>query len=237
MKPSVSWEVDIDYDDDDHHHVDGGEIMSLNCGNQRPYCSSPRWNMNMENHSVMMMSTEGNSWFLRQSFLAIVPADSSGSKREEWAKWRKIWPYKVLFSYLQVISAYRKTLRHGAFGLKEGVLRIFIGLKNLSPRPGLNPQTLGPIANTPNITLPWRLLKKLINVSENSPPFTEVDVSSPCSLETANGSCLDGEQFSAYPAYLTLILIFYNLLYVFQVISNILVLRMHFSSPNVVVEW
>jgi hypothetical protein len=127
--------------------------------------SSPRWNMIMGNHSVTMMSTEGNSWFLRQSFPEIVPADSSGSKREEWAKWRKIWPYKVLFSYLQVISAYRKILRHGAIVFtsppKEGVLRIFIGLKNLSPRPALNPQTLGPIANTPNITLPWRLLKRL----------------------------------------------------------------------------
>jgi hypothetical protein len=32
---------------------------------------------------------------------------------------------------------------------KEGVLRIFIALKNPSPRPGLNPRTSGSIASTP----------------------------------------------------------------------------------------
>jgi hypothetical protein len=32
---------------------------------------------------------------------------------------------------------------------KEGVLWIFIALKNPSPWPGLNPQTLGPVASTP----------------------------------------------------------------------------------------
>jgi hypothetical protein len=32
--------------------------------------------------------------------------------------------------------------------LKEGVLRIFIALKNTSPWPGSNPQTLGSVAST-----------------------------------------------------------------------------------------
>jgi hypothetical protein len=43
-------------------------------------------------------------------------------------------------------------LRHGAEGFtsrpKEGVLRNFIALKISSPRLGLNPRTLGPIAST-----------------------------------------------------------------------------------------
>jgi hypothetical protein len=43
----------------------------------------------------------------------------------------------------------RKMLLLGAFGFtshqKEGVLRIFISLKNPSPRPDLNPRPLGPV--------------------------------------------------------------------------------------------
>jgi hypothetical protein len=37
---------------------------------------------------------------------------------------------------------------------KEGVLRIFISLKNPSPQLGLNLQTLGPISSILNITPP-----------------------------------------------------------------------------------
>jgi hypothetical protein len=42
---------------------------------------------------------------------------------------------------------------------KEGVPRIFITLKNLSPRPGLKPRALGPMASTLTITPPrWPVL-------------------------------------------------------------------------------
>jgi hypothetical protein len=55
----------------------------------------------------------------------------------------------------------RKILRHGTSGFtshpKEGVLRIFIALKNPSPSPGSNPRPLGPVASTLTITPP-RLL-------------------------------------------------------------------------------
>jgi hypothetical protein len=55
----------------------------------------------------------------------------------------------------------RKMLRHGSDGFnfvpKEGVLRIFVALKNLSPRLGLNPRTLGQISSTLIIILPRRL--------------------------------------------------------------------------------
>jgi hypothetical protein len=43
---------------------------------------------------------------------------------------------------------------------KEDVLRIFIALKNPSPRPDMNPRTLGPMASTPTNTPPRRLLKR-----------------------------------------------------------------------------
>jgi hypothetical protein len=49
-------------------------------------------------------------------------------------------------------STYRKVLRHGHSGFtshpKEGVLRIFIALKNPSPWPGSNPRPFGPVAST-----------------------------------------------------------------------------------------
>jgi hypothetical protein len=56
---------------------------------------------------------------------------------------------------------YHKILRHVTSGftshLKEGVLQIFIALKSHSPRPGLNPQPLGPVASTLTTTPPRRL--------------------------------------------------------------------------------
>jgi hypothetical protein len=57
----------------------------------------------------------------------------------------------------------RKILRHGTSGctshLKEGVLRIFIALKNPSPWPGLNPRPLRPMASTLTTTPPRRRFK------------------------------------------------------------------------------
>jgi hypothetical protein len=41
--------------------------------------------MSKENHGEIM-STEKNSFFVYQSSQAILPADTSGSKLEEWAK-------------------------------------------------------------------------------------------------------------------------------------------------------
>jgi hypothetical protein len=59
----------------------------------------------------------------------------------------------------------RKTLQHGTSGFtshtKEGVLRIFISLQNLLPRPDLNPRPLGPAASTLTTTLPRRSFKEL----------------------------------------------------------------------------
>jgi hypothetical protein len=53
-----------------------------------------------------------------------------------------------------------KILRHGTSGftsyLKEGVLHIFISLKNPSPRSGLNPRPMGPVTSTLTTTPPRR---------------------------------------------------------------------------------
>jgi hypothetical protein len=60
--------------------------------------------------------------------------------------------------YLKGSSTCRKILRHGTSGFtshpKEGLLRIFIALKNPSPRPGLNPRPLGAVARKLTTTPP-----------------------------------------------------------------------------------
>jgi hypothetical protein len=63
--------------------------------------------------------------------------------------------------YLNGSSTCRKVLRHGTsrftFHPKEGVLRIFIAFKNLSPRLGLNQRPLGPVPSTLTTTPQRRL--------------------------------------------------------------------------------
>jgi hypothetical protein len=70
----------------------------------------------------------------------------------------------LLIQYLWYVNGSftsSKILRHGTSGFtfqpKEGVLPIFMALKNASPRPGLNPRPLGPVASTLTATPPRRL--------------------------------------------------------------------------------
>jgi hypothetical protein len=101
----------------------------------------------------------GNSWLVHQSSLAVLPAETSGASTRNGRR-----SDTFAYQYLQCLNrplTCRKILRHGTSGFtshpKEGVLRIFIALKNLSPRPGLNPRPLGPVATTLTITPPRRL--------------------------------------------------------------------------------
>jgi hypothetical protein len=109
----------------------------------------------MENHGGMML-TEENSWYVHQSSLAILPAESSGSKQEEWAKGMMNLALQSIFVHTFKWFIICRKFLHGASGftypLKEGVLQIFISLKNPLPRPGLNLQTLGQMANMLTIT-------------------------------------------------------------------------------------
>jgi len=82
--------------------------------------------------------------------LAVLPAETSGASRRNWRR-SENFAYQYL-KYLKGSLTCRKILRHGTSGFtshpKEGVLRIFIALKNPSPLPGLNPRPLGPVAST-----------------------------------------------------------------------------------------
>jgi hypothetical protein len=80
----------------------------------------------------------------------------------------------LLIQYLRYLKGSltcHKILRHETSGFtshpKESVLRTFIALKNPSPRPGLNPYPLGPVASTLTTTPPRRL-GLAINITLNN---------------------------------------------------------------------
>jgi hypothetical protein len=108
--------------------------------------------------AMVMMPVGDNSWLVYQSSLVVLQAETSGASRRNGRKNEK-FAYSVSL-IRQLIFTCRKILRHGISGCishpKEGVLRIFIALKNPSLRPGLNPRPLGPVASTPTTTPPRR---------------------------------------------------------------------------------
>jgi hypothetical protein len=100
------------------------------------------------------------AWLVHQSSLAVLPAETSGTSRRNGRR-RENFAYQCL-KYLTGSLTCRKILRNGTSGFTfhamEGVLRIFIALKNPSPRPGLNTPPLGPVASTLTTT-PLRRLQ------------------------------------------------------------------------------
>jgi hypothetical protein len=73
-----------------------------------------------------------------------------------WVKEMVDFVYEIFLSYSQRYLICLKLLQHGTSSSvspsKEGVLQIFITLKNPLPRLDLNPQTLGPVASILTIT-------------------------------------------------------------------------------------
>jgi hypothetical protein len=100
--------------------------------------------------AVVMMQAGETSWLVHQSSLAVIPAETSGASRRNGRRSNN-FAYQYL-KYLNGSLTCRKILRHGTAVFishsKEGVARSFIALKNLSPRQGLNPRPLGPVAST-----------------------------------------------------------------------------------------
>jgi hypothetical protein len=112
---------------------------------------------------AMVMPAADNSWLVHQSSLAFLPAETSVKSRRNGRK-RENFAYQYL-KYLKGSLTCRNILRHRTSGFtshpKEGVLRIFIALKNPTSRPGLNPRPLGPVASTLTTTPPMRLYFRL----------------------------------------------------------------------------
>jgi hypothetical protein len=69
-----------------------------------------------------------------------------------------------------------KVLRHGTFRVREeGVLRIFIALKNTSSCPGSKPQSLGPVASTLTTTrLRWPNDRRRLQPIVQSRPMWQI---------------------------------------------------------------
>jgi hypothetical protein len=85
---------------------------------------------------------------------------------------------------------------------EEGVLRIFIVLKNPSPWPGSNPQPLCPVASTLTSTPPRRL-----SCTEERETGTEVNYSSRrmdcttvCEISGSQGGNFEDDSFLEYSA-------------------------------------
>jgi hypothetical protein len=114
----------------------------------------------MENHGGMTQIRE-NSWFVHQSYLAVLPSHLI-AKQEELAEGNCKFVLRSIFVYAsRWFSTGYKILRYGADGFtsppKESVLRNSIAYKNPPLWPGLNRRTLGPMAIMLIIKPPTRL--------------------------------------------------------------------------------
>jgi hypothetical protein len=123
--------------------------MSQNYGHQRAYCPSPEW----------MWAWEPWRWWFRPR---ITPDSST---RPLWQSHQqkhlgrvggmdegvRILPISIWNTsrdLLQAVKSYDMGPSRFTSHPKEGVLRIFIALKNPSPRSGLSPRPLGPVASS-----------------------------------------------------------------------------------------
>jgi hypothetical protein len=100
--------------------------------------------MSMDNHGAMIST--GENWFVYQRPLVILLAGTSTSKAGEISEENYEFAVtKYLCSYKEFVTCC-KILRHGSDGFtfppKEGVLRIFIALKNPFPPAGYEPSSL-----------------------------------------------------------------------------------------------
>jgi hypothetical protein len=110
-----------------------GETVPQNCGHQLAYCSPPGDTWAWRAMVMMMMMPAGDySWLVHQSSLSVLPGETSGESRRNGRR-----SENFAYQYLTQLKGYltcRKILRHGTSGFtshpKEGVLRIFIAIKN-----------------------------------------------------------------------------------------------------------
>jgi hypothetical protein len=120
----------------------------------------PRRYMWARRATMMMMMPSGcNSWLVQQSWLAVLPAETSGASRRNGRR-RDNVTYSVHETSQRIC--------YMPYKLTTWDLRLYfpsevkcaadcIALKNPSPRPGLNPLSLDPVASTLTTT-PWRRL-------------------------------------------------------------------------------
>jgi hypothetical protein len=136
------------------------QTTSLNCEQQRPYCLSTRWYVSMENHGGMILAGENSCFvchsdlwqYYRQRHLVSIEEDLGGGNNGFCLQ-------NISFRLVELLTCL-KILRHGVDGFNlrpnQGVLRIFVAVKNQSCLPDMNTRTLGPMTSTLTITPPRR---------------------------------------------------------------------------------
>jgi hypothetical protein len=76
----------------------------------------------------------GEIWFVHQGSLTFLPTAPSSSEAGGTGERNGAFVYEVSLAYFDGFSTYHKIKRHGSDGFtsrpKEGMLRIFIALKN-----------------------------------------------------------------------------------------------------------
>jgi hypothetical protein len=114
------------------------------------------WWSDVDRGKLQIRPPECSQWTQQQSHL-VANQEDLGKGNDVFGLW------SILIILHKSFLTCRKILWRGASGFtsppNEGVLRIFISLKNPSPWPGLNLQTLGPMASTVTITPPRQLLR------------------------------------------------------------------------------
>jgi hypothetical protein len=144
---------------------------------------------------MMPMPVGNNSWLVHQSSLAVLLAETSGESRTNGRRIENI-AYQYL-KYLKISLTFRIILLHRNSGFtshpKEGVLRIFIALKNSSPRPGSNPRPLGPVASILTTTPPRRRCNITLRSIWHYAQLVATTFSSLCNQMQFNmtGACTD----------------------------------------------
>jgi hypothetical protein len=125
--------------------------------------------MIMENHGGMVLTGE-NSWSVCQNTLWKSYQQSHlGANQEEFGEGDDQFSPRSIFVHTsKLFLIFYKILLYGANGftylLEEGMLQIFIALKNPSPQMGFNPQTWGPMASMLIITALRRLFFTIIKL-------------------------------------------------------------------------
>jgi hypothetical protein len=124
--------------------------VSLNCGHQRAYCSSPSA---YEHGEPLWNDVDRLKLAIRppQHSLAILPTESSSSKSGWFRRRKLILSTKYLFHTLWISLHCRKITTWGRRLCVSSELRRsahYIALNNSSRRQGSNPRTLGPVAST-----------------------------------------------------------------------------------------
>jgi hypothetical protein len=112
---------------------------------------------------MMIMPAGDNSWLVHQSSLAVLTAEISGSRRRNGRRRENLASQYV--KYLKRSLTFRNIFTTWDT-IRRKVCWIFIALRNLSPRSGLNPQLLCPLANTLTTTPPWRPTLALYKASD-----------------------------------------------------------------------